>query len=271
MGVSYIMKKTNSKEKDMSKLVEEFLKGADLEVSEDISEALIESFRFTSFNNNFLSREEAIKCIKSLPSKLQEQTYGKNSRLYFHASDKPHNPIKESIQPSNTFMCFFANNPESALAVARARHNWNYDFCFLHVCKIKSAIKLFNPQCMSDIKKVSFTQKELGHIQRLNDWLKSGNFSNPRWWRIYEHKSLPSTIKKAGFDGIALNFWDMIHPTPEQEKTEGIAIFNGNQMHVCGIKVVGLKDEIKDRDEYLKDLKIKEELEVEFEAFLKTV
>jgi len=273
IGLLILFIETNSKEEDMSGLVEEFLKGTQKseffeDKSTEPSESIIEMFMSTSFNNDFMSREEAIKAAKKLPSKLKEQVYGKNSRLYFHASDKPYNSIKETTQRSSgEQLCFFANNPEAALAVANVRHNWNYDFCFLHVCKLKSPVNLFNPQCKTDFKKTSFTQKEIDFIREV-----FRKYDIPeRFWRVYENKTIPSTIKKSGFDGIALNFWDYEYPTPEREETEGIAIFNGNQMHVCGIKAVGLKDEIKDRDEYLKDLKIKEELEVEFEAFLKTV
>jgi hypothetical protein len=232
-------------------------------------ESIIKLFMNTSFNNKFMSREEAIHAAKDLGPKLYEQTYGKNSRLYFHASDKPHDPIRESIQHNNDTgesLCFFTNNPESALAVAKARHGWDYNFCFLHVCKIKSQINLFNPQCKSDIKQVSFSKDDLNRIQDISNWLKQGwNLDTPdRWWRIYESGFIPSAIKKAGFLGIALNFWDMIYPTPEKEKTEGIALFYGNQMSVQGIKTVEFGNEIKEYNEYLKDLHTKEEIEEKY-------
>jgi len=227
-------------------------------------ESVIDMFMNTSFNGEFMSREEAIKAAKNLGPKLREQIYGKNSRLYFHASDKPHDPIKESKQKSGESLCFFANKPEAALALAKVRHNWDYDFCFLHVCKIKSPINLFNPQAELDVKEVSFPQRELEMIQNICNWLKMGWHPDApkRWWKIYESKPILSTIKKAGFFGIALNFWDMKYPT------EGIALFNGNQMHVCGIKVVNLKDEYKNYDEYLKNLKTKKKLEEEYKDFI---
>jgi len=250
------------------KLFEEVFRKAKIEPPEQLIEALMN----TSFNDEYMSREEAIKAAKNIGPKLYEQTYGKNSRLYFHASNKPHDPIRETIQPNSTreSLCFFANNPEAALAVANARHNWSYDFCFLHVCKIKSPVDLFNPQSISDNKRVSFTQNEMSMIQNICNWLKQEwNFDAPeRWWRIYENGSIPSAVKKAGFYGIALNFWDMKHSTPEKDKTEGIALFNGNQMKVCGIKVVGLKDEIKNYNEYLKGLKNKDELEKEYKNLI---
>jgi len=247
-------------------LVEEFLK-------ENPPESVINMFMNTSFNKQFMTREEAIKKVTNLNSKLREQTYGKNSRLYFHASDRPHDPIKESKQESGESLCFFSNKPEAALAVVKVRHNWNHDFCFLHVCKLKSSVNLFNPQCKTDIKKVSFTNKELKIIQDETDWIKRwtkcAKLPSPeRWWRIYEAFSIPSAIKKAGFSGIALNFWDMNYETPEVDRTEGIALFKGNQMHVLGIKVVNLKDEFKDYDWYLKDIKKKREIEKEYEVLL---
>jgi len=257
----------------MGKLVEEFLREtqesefleSESTETEEPSESIIEMFMSTSFNDDFMSREEAIKAAKKLPSKLKEQIYGKNSRLYFHASDRPHSSIKETIQSSSgEQLCFFANNPEAALAVARIRHNWNYDFCFLHVCKLKSSVDLFNPQCKTDLKKTSFTQKEIDFIQEV-----FRKYDIPiRYWRVYENKTIPSTIKKSGFDGIALNFWDYEYPTPEREETEGIALFNGNKMNVYGIKKVRLEDPIKDRIEYLKDLKTKEEFEKEYKTVL---
>lgn len=218
-------------------------------------ESLIEVFMKTSFNKKYMSREEAIEAAKNLGAALREQTYGKNFRLYFHASDKPHDPIKESKQYSGESLCFFANKPEAAIAVVRVRHNWNHDFCFLHTCKFKYPVKLFNPQCEQDIKKVSFTQKELKIMQEARDWLKKGwNEETPdRCCRIYE--STPQAIRRAGFLGLALNFWDRNHETTDVDKTEGIALFNGNQMRVCGIKIVNLKDDYKEYDWYLKDLK----------------
>jgi len=237
----------------------------------DPPESVINMFMNTSFNNVFMSREEAIKAAKNLSPKLQEQIYGKNSRLYFHASARPHDPVKESYQRSGESLCFFANKPEAAIAVARVRHNWSYDFCFLHVCKLKSPLNLFNPQCELDFKKVSFSQRVLNEMEEVNDWLKTNGIKAPeRWWRIYESKSIAPAIRRAGFLGMALNFWDMKHETPDMEKTEGIALFNGNQMKVCGIKAVNLKDKFKNYDWYLKDIKKKEDIEKEYKDFLYT-
>jgi len=234
----------------------------------DPPESVIEILMKTSFNHKFMSREEAIEEANKIGPALREQRehiYGKYSCLYFHASDKLHNYyIREK---SGGSLCFLANKPEAALAVAKARHNWNYDFCFLHVCKLNSYVNLFNPQSKSDIKKVSLSRKELEVILDLKNWLIGIGLKEPeRWWRICESKFFPSSIKKVGFLGITLNFWDMTHETPGEDKTEGIAIYNGNQMKVHGIKVINQKDEYKNYDEYLKNLKTKEELEKEYKS-----
>ena len=258
-------------ENELEKIFDEVLKKS--EVYDDIPESVIKMLMTTSFNNDFMSREEAIESLENMRHGLREQIYGKNSRLYFHASDRPYDSIRETIQPSGEKLCFFANNPESALSVVKVRHDRDYDFCFLHICKIKSPINLFNPQSKSDMKKVSFTQNELKSIKDSLDWLQQipiQNLSAPiRWWRIYESESFLSSVKKAGFDGIALNFWDYICSTPEKEKTEGIALFNGNKMTVYGIKVVNLKHDINDRNECLKGLKTKEDIEKEYESILR--
>jgi hypothetical protein len=63
----------------------------------------------------------------------------------------------------------------------------------------------------------------------------------------------------------------MRYVTPDKDLTEGIALFNGNQMSVNKIKVIDFdkykKDEYKHED-YLKDLKTREELYKEYKDII---